>query len=239
MKKSNFLLILVALLLSVPASAQFSKLKNKVTKTKDKVTNTNDSKSTADRNKANADLRNQAPLDEIWHPEVEPITDPTKITDEYLKKVTNIADWMDTGRMSNLEVRHIKNLFKRIGIMAKYASGRVGGSSPLGSKCDFIIKDCEVIRYEAINLGEQPSVDGNEYHVLGFKSAYYCADEVYNTPFHKELREKWFPAAEAIRDYALNKWGTSFQYIKIHEEYGGNIPMCSDKNGKPVRCRDL
>lgn len=234
LKMRKLILLVVVVLFTINTSnAQFGKLKNKIkAKTSKPV-----------KGSANDPTRvkpgTQAPLSELWKPEVELITDASKITPEYLKKISKIADWVAADRLSNLERRHIYNLIKRLAVIANYARGKSGKRSPTGSKCDFVIMDTEVIRYEAINRGTQPSVDGNEYHVLGFKTNYSVDDETYNTPFHKLLREEIFPAAVAMRDYALNKWGTSFKYIQIHEEYGGNMPICADKDGNAIKCKFL
>ena len=229
MKKILLLLALASLSFGT-ANAQFGKLKDKIKKPK----STRIVKGSANDPSR---IKKQAPLDEIWKPEVELITDVSKITDAYLKKVEKMGDWVDRGRLSNLEVRHIVNNIKRVAVLARYARGK--GNYPRGSRCDFAIKDSEIIRFEAINRGKQPSVDGNEYHVLGFTSQYSVDDETYNTPLHKLLREEIFPAAIALRDYTLKKMDTSFKYVKIHEEYGGNMPMCADKDGNAVRCASL
>ncbi|MGB0879003.1 MAG: hypothetical protein ACPGTO_00365 [Polaribacter sp.] len=231
--KKTILLVAIAIFTFGNANAQFGKLKKKLkSKTSKPV------KGSANDPSRKAAFA-QKPVSDLWQPEVELITDPSKITPEYLKKMSKIADWVASDKLSNLERRHIYNLIKRLGVIANYARGKSGARAPIGARCDFVIMDTEVIRYEAINRGTQPSVDGNEYHVLGFETNYSVDDETYKTPFHKVLREEIFPAAVAMRDYALNKWGTSFKYIQIHEEYGGNMPICTDKGGKAIKCKFL
>lgn len=236
MKKTTIILLsILTIVIANPANAQIGNLKNKAKEYKKGNLGKESSAQTNAKNKAVVNRKAKA---EWFTPSVEPITDPKKITPEYVKKVTKIySEWLDGTHLGNDERRHIANVIKRMGIIAQKAidTRPFGG---IANNASFICKDVEVIRYESINQGKQPSVDGNEYHVEGFKVNYYCPNDIYNTPLHEKMRE-WFPVMEAIRDWYLANNGWEWAYVKVDEEYGGNMLMCKDKDGKIDRVKNF
>ena len=201
LSKLSLILCFVSLnIISLNSNAQLGgKIKSKTSSVKKAYP----SSKTSD-NQANKGIHEQPPLEEIWQPQAELITDPAKITPEYCESLIDIKLWIHKDRLTNDERRHIWNLFQRIGNIAKKAYTQKMGTFSQGDRLEFQIKDMEVIRYEAINRGERPSVDGTYHHMEGFLTNWYCPKEVYNTPFHAELR-KWFEVAKAIVEYDLKR----------------------------------
>jgi|GEM_PF-3408908 len=152
---------------------------------------------------------------DAFQPVVAPITDPELLTSDYIKHIEGIVKWIKSPTLNQNERIYLAAGFRKMGVIAKYALARK-------LKLSFMGKDVEMLRWQMAQ-GEQPSVDGDPTHVLGFKGHAIFPDEIIECPLFPVFKQ-WFEVAEAIHKYTCKQLGVEFMYVEVSEK-GGNQAM--------------